>query len=103
MQLIMGLHEDIVVSMADSYHREPKAVRECSRCRRNSTNGWTTLQCQPDGSALVITAGLLDNELWSDDVILARGVPTKRDCQQFTKISWEVRNARLAPGVAPRI
>src|SRR5256885_4764155 len=52
-----------------------------------------------DGSALVVTAGLLDNELWSDDVVLAPrpGFNQKEIVRQFTKISWEVRNAESLP------
>ncbi|MGH9660713.1 MAG: thiamine pyrophosphate-binding protein, partial [Bryobacteraceae bacterium] len=47
-----------------------------------------------DGSALVITAGLNDNELWSDEAGLAPrpGFDQKEVTRQFTKISWEARN-----------
>ena len=44
---IMGLHEGIVVSMADGYHRVSQArVRECAHRRRDRANGRPTLQRQ---------------------------------------------------------
>lgn len=52
-----------------------------------------------DGSAIVVTAGLNDNELWSDDVGLAPrpGFDQKEIVRQFTKISWEARNGESLP------
>src|SRR5262249_8542139 len=52
-----------------------------------------------DGSPLVITAGLNDNELFSDESILAPrpGVDHKDVPRQFTKISWDARKAESIP------
>src|SRR5260370_4515445 len=52
-----------------------------------------------DGSALVITAGLNDNEKWSDESILAPrpGFDQKEITRQFTKISWEARTPESLP------
>jgi benzoylformate decarboxylase len=52
-----------------------------------------------DGSALVITAGLLDNEVWSDESQLAPrpGYDQKEIPRQFTKICWEAREAQSLP------
>jgi hypothetical protein len=47
----------------------------------------------------VITAGLNDNEKWSDEVGLAPrpGFDQKDVCRQFTKISWEARTPESLP------
>jgi benzoylformate decarboxylase len=52
-----------------------------------------------DGSALVITAGLLDNEVWSDEAGLAPrpGFDQKEVARQFTKISWTARRGESLP------
>lgn len=52
-----------------------------------------------DGSAMVITAGLLDNEVWSDESQLAPrpGFDQKELPRQFTKICWEAREAQSLP------
>ncbi len=46
-----------------------------------------------DGSAIVMTAGLNDNAVWSDEAGLAPrpGFSQKKINRQFTKISWEAR------------
>jgi len=101
MQLIMGLHEGIVISMADGYHRvsqKPGFVNVHVVAGTAQMAG-QLYNASRDGSALVVTAGLLDNELWSDDVVLAPrpGFNQKEIVRQFTKISWEVRNAESLP------
>jgi benzoylformate decarboxylase len=52
-----------------------------------------------DGSAIVVTAGLNDNELWNDDVLLgpSPGYDQKEIPRQFTKICWEARRAESLP------
>ncbi len=97
MQLIMGLHEGIVISMADGYHRvsgRPAFVNVHVVAGTAQAAG-QIYNASRDGSALVITAGLNDNELWSDEVGLAPrpGFDQKEINRQFTKISWEARNA----------
>src|SRR3989449_8635490 len=101
MLLIMGLHEGIVVSMADGYHRvsgKPAFVNVHVVAGTAQMAG-QLYNASRDGSALVITAGLLDNELWSDDIGLGPrpGFNQKEIVRQFTKISWEVRNAESLP------
>jgi benzoylformate decarboxylase len=97
MQLIMGLHEGIVISMADGYHRvslKPAFVNVHVIAGTAQMAG-QLYNASRDGSALVITAGLNDNELWSDEVGLGPrpGYDQKEVARQFTKISWEARNA----------
>jgi hypothetical protein len=45
---------------------------------------------------MVITAGLLDNEVWTDESQLAPrpGYDQKELTRQFTKIGWEARETR---------
>jgi thiamine pyrophosphate-dependent acetolactate synthase large subunit-like protein len=101
MQLIMGLHEGIVISMADGYHRVSRkpAFVNVHVVAGTAQMAGQLYNASRDGSALVVTAGLLDNELWSDDVVLAPrpGFNQKEIVRQFTKISWEVRNAESLP------
>src|ERR1044071_2122793 len=99
--LIMGLHEGIVISMADGYHR---ASLKPAFVNIHVVAGTAQAQGQlynagRDGSALVITAGLLDNEVWSDESQLAPrpGFDQKELPRQFTKICWEAREARSMP------
>lgn len=101
MQLIMGLHEGIVISMADGYHRvsgKPAFVNLHVVAGTAQAAG-QIYNASRDGSALVMTAGLLDNELWSDEAGLAPrpGFDQKEINRQFTKISWESRKAEALP------
>ncbi len=52
-----------------------------------------------DGAAMVVTAGLVDTTLFSDDLVLAPrpGFEQVDVNKQFTKISWEVRNPQSIP------
>jgi acetolactate synthase I/II/III large subunit len=106
MQLIMGLHEGLVISMADGYHRVSRkpAFVNVHVVAGTAQMAGQLYNASRDGSALVITAGLLDNELWGDDVALAPrpGFNQKEIVRQFTKISWEVRNAESLPLVLRR-
>ena len=97
-QLIMGLHEGIVISLADGYHRtsgKPGFVNVHVIAGTAQAAG-QMYNASKDGSAIVVTAGLNDNELWSDDAGLAPrpGFDQKEVNRQFTKISWESRDAR---------
>jgi benzoylformate decarboxylase len=100
-QLIMGLHEGLVISMADGYHkvsRKPAFVNVHVIAGTAQMAG-QLYNASRDGSALVITAGLNDNELWNDDVGLAPspGYDQKDIPRQFTKICWEARRAETLP------
>lgn len=101
MQLIMGLHEGVVISMADGYHRvsgEPAFVNVHVIAGTAQAAG-QMYNAARDGSALIVTAGLNDNEMWSDESILAPrpGYDQKDVNRQFTKISWESREPRALP------
>src|SRR5947207_230594 len=96
-----GFHEGIVVSMADGYH---KVSRKPAFVNVHVIAGTAQMAGQlynssRDGSAIVITAGLNDNELWNDDVLLgpAPGYDQKDIPRQFTKICWEGRRAESLP------
>ena len=97
MQLIMGLHEGIVCSMADGYHKvtQKPAFINVHVIAGTAQMAGQLYNASRDGSALVITAGMIDNELWSDDRILAPrpGFDQKDVNRQFTKFSWEARSA----------
>ncbi len=96
MHLVMGLHEGIVVSMADGYHRVSRkpAFVNVHVIAGTAQMAGQLYNASRDGSAIIITAGLNDNELWSDDATLAPrpGFDQKELNRQFTKISWEARN-----------
>ena len=107
-QLIMGLHEGIVISLADGYYRasgKPGFVNIHVIAGTAQAAG-QMYNASKDGSAIVVTAGLNDNELWSDDAGLAPrpGFDQKEVNRQFTKISWESRErAQLGADAAPGI
>jgi thiamine pyrophosphate-dependent acetolactate synthase large subunit-like protein len=101
MQLIMGLHEGIVVSMADGYHRVSRkpAFVNVHAVGGTAQMGGQLYNASRDGSALVITAGLSDNENFSDESVLAArpGFDQKEVPRQFTKIAWEARKPESIP------
>jgi len=101
MHVILGLHEGIVLSMADGYHRvtgKPAFVNVHAVVGTAQMLG-QLYNANWDGSALVVTAGLLDSETGSDEVVLAAppGFSQKEIPRPFTKMCWEVRE----PGVLP--
>jgi benzoylformate decarboxylase len=57
-----------------------------------------------DGSAIVVTAGLLDNERGDDEILLGArpGFDQKEVNRQFTKISWECHDAAGIPTMLRR-
>ena len=100
-RMVEGLHEGIVLSMADGYHKvsgKPGFVNVHAIAGTAQMAGQLYNSCR-DGSALVITAALSDNEVWSDEVLLAPrpGFDQKDINRQFTKISWECRDAATIP------
>jgi benzoylformate decarboxylase len=106
MQLIMGLHEGVVVSMADGYNKvsgEPAFVNVHVIAGTAQAAG-QMYNSSRDGSAIVLTAGLLDNELGDDDVLLGPrpGFDQKEVNRQFTKISWECHNSAGLPTMLRR-
>ena len=98
MQLIVSLHEGLVVSTADGYHRMSgkPAFLNLHVIAGTAQAAGQMYNAARDGSALVVTAGLNDNEMWSDEGTLAPrpGYDQKDVNRQFTKISWEAREPR---------
>jgi len=106
MQLIMGLHEGIVISMADGYNKvcgEPAFVNLHVIAGTAQAAG-QMYNASRDGSAIVVTAGLLDNERGDDDILLGArpGFDQKEINRQFTKISWEGHSAAGIPTMLRR-
>jgi benzoylformate decarboxylase len=100
-QVIMGLHEGIVTSMADGYakvSRKPGFINVHAIAGPAQMGGQIYNSCR-DGTPLVVTAGFIDNEAWSDEYALAPrpGFDAKDVNRQFTKISWDARQAASLP------
>jgi benzoylformate decarboxylase len=96
LELVVGLHEGIVIGMADGYHkvsRQPAFVNVHAAVGTAQIAG-QLYNAHFDGSGLVITAGMSDNTIASDDMVLAPrpGYSQSEINRQFTKISWDVRN-----------
>lgn len=101
MHVILGLHEGIVVSMADGYHRvtgKPGLVNVHAVVGSAQMMG-QLYNAHWDGSALVVTAGMLDSETGSDEVVLAAppSFSQKEIVRPFTKMCWEVRDPAVLP------
>lgn len=95
LELVVGLHEGIVIAMADGYH---KASRQPAFVNVHAAVGTAQMAGQMynahfDGSGLVVTAGMSDNTVGSDDMVLAPrpGFSQSEINRQFTKIAWDVR------------
>ena len=106
MQLIMGLHEGIVISMADGYNKvtgEPAFVNVHVIAGTAQAAG-QMYNASRDGSAIILTAGLLDNERGDDDILLGArpGFDQKEVNRQFTKISWECHDSAGLPTMLRR-
>jgi thiamine pyrophosphate-dependent acetolactate synthase large subunit-like protein len=100
-QMVMGLHEGVVIAMADGYHKASgkPAFVNVHAAGGTAQMGGQLYNASRDGSALVITAGLSDNEVWSDDSALAPrpGFSQKEEARPFTKISYDVRKPESIP------
>jgi benzoylformate decarboxylase len=97
LQLIVALHEGIVVAMADGYHkvsRQPTLVNVHAAVGTAQMGG-QMYNAHKDGSMLIVTAGASDTTIYSDDIGLAPapGFSQTEINRQFTKISWDVRTA----------
>ncbi|MGA2333677.1 MAG: thiamine pyrophosphate-binding protein [Syntrophales bacterium] len=100
MQLILCMHEGVVVSAADGYakvSREPGFVLVHVAATAQTLG--QLYNAHTDGTPLVVTAGMRENESFSDDFTLAArpGWNLKDMTRQFTKISWETRDAKAIP------
>lgn len=94
-QMIMALHEGVVISMADGYtkvSRKPAFVNVHAVAGTGQIGG-QMFNVHRDGSSIFLTAGLSDITRFSDDLHLAPapGFNQIDINQQFTKLSWEVR------------
>jgi thiamine pyrophosphate-dependent acetolactate synthase large subunit-like protein len=71
-QLILGLHEGIVISMADGYHKVSgmPAFVNVHSLKGTAQMAGQLYNASHEGSAIVVTAGLDDNEAWSDEALL---------------------------------
>ncbi|MGE3509604.1 MAG: thiamine pyrophosphate-binding protein [Vicinamibacterales bacterium] len=99
-KVIVGLHESIVIPMADGYAR---ATLQPAFVNVHTVGGTAQMAGQlynahHDGSPLVITSGLVDTGTYSDEGLLAPspGYGQAEINRMFTKISWEVRNPSVA-------
>lgn len=95
LNVILGLHEGIVIAMVDGFHKvsgQPAFVNVHAIVGTAQMAG-QMCNAHRDGSALVVTAGLRDPTVYSDDVALgpAQGFSQADVNRQFTKLSWEVR------------
>lgn len=95
LELVVGLHEGIVIAMADAYH---KVSRQPAFVNVHAAVGTAQIAGQMynahfDGSGLIVTAGMSDNTVGSDDMVLAPrpGFSQSEINRQFTKIAWDVR------------
>ena len=101
MQLILGMHEGIVISAADGYSKvsgEPAFVNLHVVAGTAQAAG-QLYNAHSDQTPLVLTAGMRENESVTDDLVLAArpGWDMKDVARQFTKISWSTRNAKALP------
>jgi benzoylformate decarboxylase len=95
LELVVGLHEGIVVAMADGYHkvsRLPTVVNLHTAVGTAQSTG-QLYNAHYDASGLVVTAGMSDNTTGSDDSVLAPrpGYNQAEIARQFTKLAWDVR------------
>jgi thiamine pyrophosphate-dependent acetolactate synthase large subunit-like protein len=95
LKLVVGLHEGIVISMADGYHkvsRQPTFVNVHAAVGTAQMAG-QLYNAHFDASGLIVTAGMNDNTIGSDDMVLAPrpGFSQSEINRQFTKLGWEVR------------
>lgn len=101
LQHIMGLHEGSVIAMADGYSQ---VTGKAAFVNVHTIAGTAQMAGQLynahwDNVPIVVTAALVDATVYSDNVILAPrpGFAQVDVVKQFTKISWEVRNAASIP------
>jgi benzoylformate decarboxylase len=100
MQLILCLHEGIVVSAADGYAKasgDPAFVNVHVVATAQSLG--QLYNAHVDQTPLILTSGMRENESISDEFILAArpGWDLKDMTRQFTKISWQSRDAKALP------
>jgi benzoylformate decarboxylase len=100
-KVVLGLHEGVVASMADGYAKasgQPGVVNVHAIAGTGQMAGQLYNSCR-DCSPVVVTAGMLDNEYYTDLLGLSAstGFTQKEVVRQFTKMSWEIRNPEAIP------
>ncbi|MBW2149878.1 MAG: thiamine pyrophosphate-binding protein, partial [Deltaproteobacteria bacterium] len=105
-QLINGLHEGIVISMTEGYHRASGGLGVANV---HSIAGTTQMAGQlynafVGHSALLVTAGFIENDLIHDDIVLAApsGYQQSEIIRPLTKNSWQVRSTAGVYGFSQR-
>ena len=101
LQVIMGLHEGIVIPLADGYH---KVTGEPALVNVHAIGGTAQMAGQlsnayRDGSAIVVTAGMKDISGFLDDAMLmpTPGFSQIEITRQFQKMAWEARDPASFP------
>jgi thiamine pyrophosphate-dependent acetolactate synthase large subunit-like protein len=99
--VIEGLHEGVVVSMADGYSRvtgKPAFVNVHSIAGTAQMAG-QLYNAHYDGTPLIVTAGMANITTFSDDIPLApaAGFHQTDINRQFTKLSWDTTDASSIP------
>ena len=101
MQIMMGLHEGIVISMADTYARLSgrAAFVNVHAMPGTAQMGGQLYNAQKSRSALVITAGMSDNTVFSDRPGLGPlpGHAQSDVTKPLTKLAWDVREPASIP------
>jgi benzoylformate decarboxylase len=91
--LIEGLHEGVVVSMADGYSRvlQKPAFVNVHAIAGTAQMGGQLYNAHRDGTPLIVTAGMANITSFNDDVALGPvpGFHQTDINRQFTKMSWE--------------
>lgn len=100
MQLILGMHEGVVISAADGYAKvsgEPGFVLVHVVATAQALG--QLYNAHVDGTPMVVTAGMRENESLNDEFVLSArpGWDLKDMTRQFTKISWQTRDAGALP------
>jgi benzoylformate decarboxylase len=97
-QFILGMHEGVVMAMADGYS---KASRKTAFVNVHTVAGTSNTMSQlfnafMDGSSIVVTSGQQDHRVVGHEPTL--GIYDLKDIpSQFTKWSWDVKQADLIP------
>jgi benzoylformate decarboxylase len=100
-QPIVGLHEGLVIAMADGYNQvtgETAFVNLHAIAGTAQASG-QLFNAHRDHASMVVTAALVDTTVFSDDLVLAPrpGFEQVDVNKQFSKLSWEVRNPESIP------
>ncbi len=98
--LIHGMHEGIVISAADGYAKvsgEPAFINVHVVATAQALG--QLYNAYVDQTPLVVTSGMRENESITDENLLAArpGWDLKDMTRQFTKISWQTRDAKALP------